>query len=102
MSQKSLRLRFDAACCAGSVLCDFGEDRESKRSAEPESELRVILDVLADTEEAAGGVFGVPRCCSPLNLGFNKSSRIEVSPIRSVRKEWRLEVDGACSGGEGV
>lgn len=88
-----MRLPLDTASCVGAVL-DFGEDRESTRPAEPESVLRVIPDgqgvvryVLIDTEERAGGVFGATLCCPPLDLGFNKSSRIEVSPIRSLRKE---------------
>lgn len=44
-----------------------------------------------------GGV-GMDVFGEPLVLGFNRSSRMEVSPIRSERKE-RPEVDG---GGRGL
>lgn len=86
MSQKSLRPRFDA--CTGE-----GEDEESKRSVELEPVLKAIPDgegvaghVLTDSEDSVGGIFG-EACCVPFVLGLNKSSRIEVSPMRFARKE---------------
>lgn len=104
MSQKSLRPPFGVLrrCVVG--VCELGEGRDSVRPVDPESVWRGILDGEGEaiTDPKGLGVFGVLRCCALLGLGFNKSSRIEVSPIRSVRKERLLEAEAAWSGGEGV
>lgn len=99
MSQKSLRRHFDGACCAVGVF-GFGEATNSKRSAEPES----VLDVFLEEEGLVRHLFSdAEDCvCTLLDLGLSKSSRMEVSPIRSVRKDWWLEAGAARSAGEGA
>lgn len=91
MSQKSLRLPFDGAC----LVFDFGEGEE------PESVLKFLLGVKGVVGhvfiDGQGGVRWVL-----LDLGLSKSSRMEVSPIRSVRKELWREVGVLCSGVEEV
>lgn len=100
MSQKSLRRPFDGACCAVGVS-GLREATNSKCSADPESVLNIFLE-----EEALGRHFFSDAedcvCCALFDFGLSKSSRMEVSPIRSVRKDWWLEGGAACSAGEGA